>query len=303
LWRPHGAGLNWAGLGQYRRALEQISEFMAAAGRPEALAADAGLMFSQGVSAMAHCRATLGEFAQGFATLEESLPVVNRYGTTFVQSQLLAARAMLELGQGAFQPAAEALEKSLALARKVNIPLLSFFVGGLLGEARLALGRWSDALPLLEAATSPEGLSLWPLNGRFLAGHAEALLAAGQPEAALKRARSALEGAAHREARAEQAALLRVLCEIALSGHAVPGGDAAHWITAALALARELDLRPLAAHCRMSLSRAHGAAGRQGPARRERQTALAEYEALGIRPGPGHPAQGVSSDKPRPALA
>jgi tetratricopeptide (TPR) repeat protein len=108
----------------------------------------------------------------------------------------------------------------------------------------------------------------------------EASLLAGRMQEAVQRAERALALArAHKEG-GHEAWALRLLGEIA--AHQVPLeiDPAAHHYRQALALADELGMRPLVAHCHLGLGTLYAKTGQREPARAELSTAIEMYRAM-----------------------
>jgi tetratricopeptide (TPR) repeat protein len=124
-----------------------------------------------------------------------------------------------------------------------------------LGAAYLLAGRVDDSLALLKrtveidaAHTSQAEISLW------CGWLAEAYLASGQPAEADALAGRALDLAVRHGERGNHGWALRLQAELAVR-RAPPDHDAAEELyQQALALAEELEMRPLQAHCHLGLA-------------------------------------------------
>jgi tetratricopeptide (TPR) repeat protein len=144
-----------------------------------------------------------------------------------------------------------------------------------LGAAYTLAGRVADAVSLLTQAMEQTAvlerddlpaLCLLPLGeAHLLAGHLEQALALAEQAQALTRA--------HQE-RGNEAYALRLLGEIA-AHHAPPDVDkaVAHY-RQALALAEELGMRPLAAHCHLGLGDLYQRVGKRERAQAALSTAI-----------------------------
>jgi tetratricopeptide (TPR) repeat protein len=124
-------------------------------------------------------------------------------------------------------------------------------VASTLGSARLLEGRVAEALPLLEEAAQ-HGRAIGFMHGHSLVLGllADGYPQAGRPEDASRTAGEALELARKHGERGWEAWALRALGGIS--------GDPAHY-GAALALAVELGMRPLQAHCHLGLGEVEAA--------------------------------------------
>ena len=112
------------------------------------------------------------------------------------------------------------------------------------------------------------------------AGLSEAYLLAGRLEDARQSACRALElSRAHKE-RGHEAWTLRLLGEIARQEHPLAVEPAATYYQQALALADELGMRPLQAHCHRGLGMLSAKTGRAEHARSELATAIKMYQSM-----------------------
>ena len=127
----------------------------------------------------------------------------------------------------------------------------------------LSSGRIAEALPLLEQAveqaTSMQYLAYHTLSVTHLS---EAYLLAGRLAEARQLAGQALELSRERKERGNEAWILRLLGELAAHGDSPDAERAEAHYRQALALAEELGMRPLQAHCHHGLGRLYGQTGR-----------------------------------------
>jgi tetratricopeptide (TPR) repeat protein len=185
------------------------------------------------------------------------------------------------LRQGALPRAIPLLERAVGVCHEADLPAYFSGVASALGAAYTLGGRIADAVPLLtqaiEQATATEKPGMQAF-GRFTLG--EAHLLAGRLEEAHALAERALAlNRAHQE-RGFQAYALRLLGAIA-ARHEPPESESAevHY-RQALALAEELGMRPLQAHCHLGLGTLYVQTGRPEPARTELTAAVALYRAM-----------------------
>jgi tetratricopeptide (TPR) repeat protein len=108
----------------------------------------------------------------------------------------------------------------------------------------------------------------------------EAYLLAGRLEEARQRAEQALDLARQYQLRGNQAWALWLLGESTTRQGAPEVGPAAGHYRQALALAEELGMRPLQAHCHLGLGTLYATIGRRAEARAELSAAIELYRAM-----------------------
>ena len=150
-----------------------------------------------------------------------------------------------------------------------------------LGCAYACAGRVAEALPLLEQAEQT-GAALGTLGGQSLrVGYAsEAYLLAGRMQEAVHFAGRALDLSRDHKEWGYQAWALRLLGEIATHRDPPAVESAAGHYRQALALAEELGMRPLQAHCHLGLGTLHTKIGRTEQAHAELTAAIELYRAM-----------------------
>ncbi len=112
----------------------------------------------------------------------------------------------------------------------------------------------------------------------FLLG--EAQLLAGRLEEAQALAERALALAREHQRRGEEAYALRLIGEIAARREPPESPSAEAYHQQALALADELGMRPLLAHCHLGLRQLYAKSGRCAEARASLSTAIALYRTM-----------------------
>jgi tetratricopeptide (TPR) repeat protein len=111
----------------------------------------------------------------------------------------------------------------------------------------------------------------------------EAYLLAGRVDEARRRAREALETARGHGERSNEAWARRLLGEIASRADAADVDTAAGHYREALALADELGMRPLVAHCHLGLGRLHWRAAKREHAEAHLTAATTMYRDMDMR--------------------
>jgi tetratricopeptide (TPR) repeat protein len=241
----------------------------------------AGLPAVQSRAWLARCLAESGAFPEGIAHAEEAVRIAEAvdHPNSLVHAYL--GVGLLSLRQGDLSRAIPALERCLDLFRVFNI--LPWFpeTASALGCAYACAGRATEALPLLEQAEQ-SGTAMGTMGGQSLrVGYmSEAYLLAGHMQEAVQLAERALDLARTHKERGHEAWFMRLLGEIA--AHQVPPEveSAAHHYRQALALAEELGMHPLQAHCHLGLGTLYAKTSQREQARAALSTAIAMYRAM-----------------------
>ncbi len=183
---------------------------------------------------------------------------------------------------GDLAEAARVLERAASLCREWNLPLIGALVSGLLGLVRARSGRVDDGVGLLqEAVTTHEqtfGRGVWhSLNVIWLG---EALLLANRYDDARSVVERALGLTREFNHRICEPRALQLLGEIEASRDTPDGRMAEGRFQEALALAKELGMRPLVAHCHVGLGKLYRCTGERKHAREHLTTAIAMFREM-----------------------
>jgi tetratricopeptide (TPR) repeat protein len=226
---------------------------------------------------LAACHAELGTFAEGGALGDEGLRIAE---TVDHRASLILASwgiGLLCLRQGDLPRALPLLERAVGLCQPALFPLMA----AAFGMAYTLRGRAADAMPLLtqalEQATMMERIDFQALCCLSL-GAAQAQV--GHLEEAHALTARALTLARGHQERGHQAYALRLLGAIAAHREPPESASAETHYRQALALAEELGMRPLQAHCHLGLGTLYAQTGRPGPARAALTTAIALYRDM-----------------------
>jgi tetratricopeptide (TPR) repeat protein len=189
----------------------------------------------------------------------------------------------LHLWRGDLRRAVELGERGRAVQQVDDlgwVPMLA----AVLGPALVKMGRVNEGLRLQEEALAVyETRKMKVYKSLHLVHLGEAYLQAGRAPDALAHATEALDRARRWEERGFEAWALRLLGDIA--SH--PGSDDAvaaegHY-GRAMALAEELGMRPLGAHCYLGLGKLHQRTGRRQEAKEHLTTATTMYRDMEMR--------------------
>jgi tetratricopeptide (TPR) repeat protein len=201
-----------------------------------------------------------GEFIEAVARCTEAIHIAEAVGHPYSVAMTYRRMGLLHLRRGDLHQAALALEHALEVCQGVDSPSLFHAVRSTLGYAYALSGRSAETIPLLqEAVERPvmvnEGKSLrtiWLSEGYLLAGREADARAAAQ---------RALSLADRHKERGHEAYTLRLLGEIAAGEDPLDIGKAENHYRQALALAEELGMRPLIAHCHVGLGKLYRQSG------------------------------------------
>jgi len=150
-----------------------------------------------------------------------------------------------------------------------------------LGAAYARSGRSAEAIPLLEQAVEEATSRGVTWSQSFsLAALGEAYLLAGRIGEAMQRARGALDLAVRYAERGNRAWIMRLLADIASRSDPPDLETAEGHYRQALALATELGMRPLVAHCHFGLGRLNRRTGKDHDAHEHLGTATAMYREM-----------------------
>ena len=224
----------------------------------------------------------LGEFDEAMHRGDEALQVsaaeLGRHGD--VWAHLGVGR--LYLVKSDLARAIAVLERGLPMC-EVGGDLAVYFsrTAASLGGAYALAGRLDEALELLDRADRhAESIGFAYGHALVVATLAEARLLANDVHAAAGAADRALALSRQHGQRGWEAWTLRLAGEIALHRVAPDVDIARANFDAATALARDRDMRPLLAHCRLGRGSAHRLAGETSGAHAETLAALTEYLAM-----------------------
>ena len=228
---------------------------------------------------LAWCYAELGMFAEGRTLGEEGLRIaeaVNHPGSLTLASWGIG---LLALRQGDLSRALPLLERAMGICQEVDIPFFFPRQAASLGAAYILAGRIADAVPLLtQAMEQTIATVVYQALCRLSLG--EAQVQAGHLEEAYTLAERALALAREHQERGNQAYALRLLGDITAQRALLESDQAGEYYRQALALADELGMCPLQAHCHRGLGTLYAKIGQQEQARAELATAIALYRAM-----------------------
>jgi class 3 adenylate cyclase/tetratricopeptide (TPR) repeat protein len=230
---------------------------------------------------LSQCLAVMGAFAEGITHGEEGIRMAEARDHPFSCASVYGSLGDLYLRKGDLHKAIALLERGVELCQVWQIQFYFPHVASPLGAAYALSDRVMEALPLLEQAVEQAvSTGFIPYISRGLAALSEGHLLAVQPNEAMPLAQRALDVARQHKEQGNEAWALRLLGEIAVHRDPpeVQQAEANYW--QALALAEELAMRPLQAHCRLGLGTLYLKIRRLEQARAELSTAIELYRAM-----------------------
>jgi tetratricopeptide (TPR) repeat protein len=225
--------------------------------------------FASSRYSLALALAERGEFVEAVVRCTEAIQIAETVGHPYSVTMTYRGMGLLHLRRGDLHQATLTLEHALEICQGVDSPPLFHAVSSTLGYAYALSGRSAEAIPLLEEAVErPAGVAT--LEGKSLRSIwlSEAYLLAGREADARAAAQRALGLARQHKERGHEAYTLLLLGEIAAREDPLDTGKAENHYRQALALAEELGMRPLIAHCHVGLGKLYRRIGNTQQARK-----------------------------------
>jgi len=230
-------------------------------------------------STLARALGALGQFAEAFGRLREAMQIAEEVGHVYNLLLPLVPLGTIKLDQGDFAGAVPALERGLDLCRTREVPWLLHVFAWALGAAYHGTGRRAEGVAVMEDAA--RGLAGRPAPLAGWAGNVGALgrayLLDGRLVDATRMAQEELAAARQRGEREVEGHVLRLLGDIAAHPDRLEVDTAEAHYREALALAEELGLRPLLAHCHLGLGKLYRRMGTRQEAREHITTAATMF--------------------------
>ncbi|HET7448110.1 MAG TPA: hypothetical protein VFJ49_09405, partial [Methyloceanibacter sp.] len=232
---------------------------------------------------LARALGELGEFEEGRHHGHEAIRLAELLDHPFSLIWACLNLARLEGLRGEFVRASILLERAVALSSEWNIVYLTPLALAALGHIYARLGRVEEGVwRLQQALAGYASASIGYLHSMSMVQLGEAHLLAGRVDQAWEFGTRAVALAGERGERGHEAWGHRLLGEV-VSHHHSPDLAAAegHYETS-MALASELGMRPLVAHCHFSLGKLRGRVGDQRAAE-HLTTAMSLFNEMGMR--------------------
>ena len=243
-----------------------------------------GSPYVLGCHRLVRCLSTLGEFERALRYADYVVQAAEAADDPPTQAWAYTGLAFPMLAKGEFAQALPWLERAVQLCetKRVLLCLPAAYVNA--GLALAWLNRPIEGLSHLErGVTASESMGAkFDLSLSYLAW-AEGLLLAGNMQDAKRTADRALELAVASGERGNEAGILRLLAEISASAVPPALGPAVSLYERAKALAAELGMHPLVAHCHLGLAKLSQRTGQRDEAQKHLSIATTMYRDMDMR--------------------
>jgi len=233
-------------------------------------------------SLLAEVLRSIGDFAEASRLAREALRQADERRHPHAQAAAANAVGTLCYALGDYAGAVSVLERGLETARTEQITIWVGPLAGYLAAAYLHLGRQAEGNSLTEKSLASLALMV-PFRLKFQVTLGEAYLAARCADRARALLEEALAGAVERRMRSVEAAARRLLGDVALQAEPPDTALAERHYRDALALATEVGMRPLVAHCHAGLARLYRRTGPRGQAQEHLTIAMTMYREMDMR--------------------
>jgi predicted ATPase/class 3 adenylate cyclase len=233
---------------------------------------------------LSDCLAERGAFTEGYAMAEEGLRIAETVNNPFSLIEACRGVSVVHLRLGDVPRTIPMLERAMGLCQDWHIPLFLPELAAALGLAYTLDGRVAAGLALVEHGVEQEVAGDRPRRrlASIVAWLSEAYLLAGRLGDAHQRAAQALDLARQYQQRGTQAWALWLLGESTARQASAEGEPAAGHYRQALALAEELGMRPLQAHCHRGLGTLYAQTGQRELARTALSAAIELYQTMAM---------------------
>ena len=230
---------------------------------------------------MAGSLAALGDFTEGCGVAEETVRLAEAVEQPYSLAAALWYAGLVYRRQGVLHTAIPMLERSMALYQTANLTMWRALTASILGAAYALAGRAAEALPLLDEVLARVATGrLLLLHALVLTELSEACLLVGRVDEASALAGHLLKLARFYTGSSYQAYAYRLLGDVAMRREPPDVDQATAHYRQGLALAEELGMRPLQAHCHLGLGTLYATTDQRQEAHAELSAAIDLYRAM-----------------------
>src|SRR5262245_44141975 len=268
----------WA-IGDFGRAAALMRQMVEVVDRESGTPSTDRRIMSQAL--LARTLSALGAFAEGRRHGEAALHLATLAGRGATPAIAYAFIGELYLAQGDLEHAMRVLEQGLGLCRASGNRNMLPLIGAGLGYASALQGRLTEGRALLEEGIGESMRTGGRLGVAYrVAWLSEVCRLAGRGEEAGQHAHQALDLARQHKARGDEALALHQLGVVQAHADPLDAAQAETYYQQALALADELGMRPLVAHCHHGLGTLYATIGQREQARTALAAAIDLYRAM-----------------------
>jgi tetratricopeptide (TPR) repeat protein len=227
--------------------------------------------------------ADCGRFDEGILRGREGIRLAEAVGQPYSLAVVCFGLARNHITRGELVEATRLLEHAIALSREWNLVVLPLYTAAL-GYVHALSGRTTEGIALLkEGVSGIERMTFGSVLPQAMVWLGEANVRAARLDDGLALGERALTLARERGQRVAEAWARRLLGDIVL--HRDPPDDetAEDHYHHAMALAEELGMRPLWAHCHLGLGKVSRRAGQRREAQEHLGTAITMYREMDMR--------------------
>ena len=232
---------------------------------------------------LARALAQLGRFTEAAPYADDAIRAAEESSHPYSIAYAYYGAGILFLIKGDFDRSIAMLERGLAVCDAAEIPAQRPLVASCLGAAYAFVGRLDEAHRLLESAVehtaSMRRLAGQAIRVAWLSG---AYMLAGRTDEAEALTTRGLELAAESKDRGSQAWLLAILADLSSRRSPLNVEQVKADYGIALALAREIKMRPLQAHCHLGIGNLYAQVEKDAEARDELLGAVDLYKAMSM---------------------
>jgi len=280
-WAHYWLGLSYGVHGSYRRAA-QLLLHSPQAPTAELLRSPAyASYYAWSRSWAAVYLAQLGTFDDAIARGKEAEHAVDVLDRPWERGAANFCLGFVHLRQGRLEQAVARLERCLNIARAADLPQLLLIAAPQLGCTYNLLCRIPESITLLEEAKHLAERTGYSAVVPALVHLGEAYGLAGRTQDATITLNRALDLARERGLRGYEAWALYIAGNVSWPDKL--SGAAAAWQSQALALATELEMRPLQAQCHLAIGEVALKSGREADAREHLTTAFEMFREMDMQ--------------------